>query len=460
MSKRLAVTDSIAFAFGFAWQALDPVESKGAKFAELMGQGNKSKASFKNNQAEYLGVSKDGFEPLPKIKTLAGAALMANHPHLAGKTVWIVMEEPLPDEPEEDAGAEVVKQKAIRTEMVVVGLVKGNIVVDDFVNNQEGYKRLYGVFVSRANNAKATYTTVGTSYTLGQLAEHYTWEDFLPNKANKPVPVTTLEPSMYGRVLVGVGAVVAVACVVWGYVAWENAQKAKAERERRERERRNLPALYTASVAELLDQPVLRANSAFAELRNHLRAFPIGLEGWNLSEIECIATTAACNATWSNEKGRGTNRGFANAAPKEWGTVTFAPDGKHAYHAMPFKLTPAKLPAQDTWMHDRDFLMKPFSQWQSYWIVGFHPELDVAPHVVGLIPGLDESTASELPNVVWARKWTIKATPWYLSDGFDRAAEKGDGNLPDSVTVDHIDLKVDADKQLKFDAEGAIYESK
>lgn len=460
MSKRLAVTDSIAFAFGFAWQALDPVESKSSKLAELLGQGNKWQASYKKNGTEYLGVSKDNFSPLPKIKTLSGAAMMANHPELVGKTVWIVMEEPIDgDQGKGGASLDPLVAKSARSEMVVVGLVNGNIVIDDYVDT-EGYHKQRAVFLDRCSKAKANHITVGTSYNLGRVAQQYKWSDFLPAKGKKSVPVRTLEPGVYGRVLLVALAVAVCFGIGWSYVAWSNAQKVKAERERRARESRNIPAMYKASVAAILDQPVMRANTAFAELRDRLRRFPVQMAGWKLSQIDCRASTSGCVATWANKSGLGTNRGFIDAAPKEWGTVTFNPDGQTLSHSLPFKLTVARLPARDVWPHERDFLVKQFSQWQSYWIVGFHPELDPVAHVAGLISGLDEQTAAELPDAIWTRRWTIKPTPWYLSDGFDRTAEKGDANLPDSVTVDQIGLKVDSENQVKFEAEGAIYESK
>ncbi len=460
MSKRLAINDSIALAFGFAWVALDSVESKGAKLSELLGQGNRWQASFKRNMTEYIGVSKDDFTPLPNIKTLSGAALMANHPQLAGQTVWIVMEEPIADDPTEESETPAGSaKKAAQSEMVVVGLLNGNIVIDDYVN-KTGYQKHIAAFIERCSKAKAKYTTVGTSYTLGRVAQQYTWDDFLPSKANKAVPVKTLEPSMYGRVFMVLGAVAACSGLVWGYVAWDNARKEEAERARRAQAARNIPALYTAAVAQILDQPVVRANAAFAEMRANLAGFAIRRVGWELEQIECTASTAGCVATWANKRNLGTNRGFADAAPKEWGEITFDPSGLSATHALPFKLSKTPLPARDAWPTTREFLLKQFSQWQSYWIVKFHPELDAAPHIVGIVPGLQERDAAELPDATWATNWRIKDTYWDLSEGFDKSAEKGDANLPDSVTVERVTLKVTADKQMKFDADGVIYERK
>lgn len=460
MSKRIQINDSIAFAFGFSWVGLDPVESKGAKLSELLGQGNRWQASFKRGKTEYLGVSKDDFTPLPKIKTLSGAALMANHPQLAGQTVWIVMEEPsVENSSEEGDSAPALEDRAAQSEMVVVGLLNGNIVIDDYVN-KAGYLKHMAAFNERCSKAKVKYTTVGASYTLGHVSHQFAWNDFLPSKVSKAVAVKTLEPSMHGRALIGLGVIVACSGLVWGYVAWDNEQKEKAERDRRAQAARNIPALYTAAVAQILAQPVVRANSAFAELRGKLAQLPTRHVGWDLEQIECTANTAGCTATWANKKNLGTNRGFAEAAPKEWGEITFAPSGQSLTHSLPFKLSKTPLPSRDSWPTVREFLLKQFSQWQSYWIVKFHPELELAPHIVGIVPGLQERDAAELPDATWATNWSIKDTYWDLSEGFDKSPEKGDANLPDSVTLERVILKPTAERQLKFDAEGIIYERK
>lgn len=455
MSKRLAVNDSLAFGFGFTWQALDPVESRNAKLAELLAQGNKWQASFKRGRDEYLGVTKDDLSPLPKIKTVSGAALMASHPKLAGQTVLIVMEEPTDEHLIDGAGAGRPGQ-AGHSEIIVVGLVNGNIVVDDFVD-KAGFNKHRAAFIERCTKAKLAYTTVGTSYTLGSVAQSYRWDDFLPAKASKAPAVKALEPSLQGRVLTGVLVCAVGFGLVWGYVAWDSAQKEKAERQRRAREARNLPALYTAAVAEVLDRPTLRANTAFAELRTKLQNFPTLREHWTLKTIQCTADTASCLAVWENRSGLGTNRGFASAAPKEWGEITFDPSGRTASHVMPFKLSTVRLPAREKWPTGKDFMLRPYSEWQSYWVVGFHPELASQPAIVGHVAGLDDGAAAELPDATWSIPWSIKATPWDLSDGFDADPKKGESSLPDSVTVERIGLLLDAEKQLKFDAEGAVY---
>jgi len=457
MSKRLQVTDSLALAFGFHWLVLDPFQSRSVKLAELLAQGNRWQASFKRAGNDYLGVSREDFTPVPKVRTVSGAAQMARHPKLLGQTVWVVMEEPGTDAAPELAVSQAGARAA--SEMVVVGLLNGNIVIDDYVD-MAGYHKQHAAFQERCKKAKATYSTAGTSYGFGKLAQALSWADFLPARANSPVPVKALEPGVQGRVLALLAVTAALATIGWGYVRWDDARQADLERERRAKAMRNIPAMYSAAVDEILARPVLRANRVFAELRERLHSFPLKFEGWSLHKIECLAATAACTATWLNASKLGTNRGFAEAAPRDWTAVTFARSGEEVKHRLPFTLSSAAMPARDAWPQGRDFLLRQFSQWQSYWIVGFRPELIAASRIVGLVPGLDEESAASFPDATWATAWSIEKTDWYLSEGFDVAPEKGDANLPDSVTVDAITLLVNQNNELKFDANGLIYERK
>lgn len=451
MSKRLQVTDTLALAFGFNWLMLDPFESRSERLTGLLAQGHRWQASFRRAGNDHVGVSKEDFSPLPKIRTVAGAPLMAGHPKLAGQTVWIVMEEPgIADEQHEEGGA------GTHSEMTVVGLLNGNIVIDDVVD-QAGYLRLYAAFQERCKKAKAAWFTAGTSYSVGKLVHEFGWEDFLPTRGNPAVPVRALEPSVQGRILVALAVAVTLAGIHWGYVHWDDERVAEQARLQRARAMQNIPAMYTAAVGEILGRPVLRANRAFVELRAKLHGFPLKLAGWELHRIECHAASASCTATWINALKLGTNRAFAAAAPREWDGIVFAPSGEEVTHRLPFKLDTAPLPGRDTWPRHGEFLLKQFSQWQSYWVIGFRPELTAQPRIVGMVAGLDQDSAAAFPDATWATPWSIGKTDWFLSEGFDSTPEKGDANLPDSVTVDNITVRVDGNHAVKFEASGLIY---
>ena len=456
MSKRLQVTDTLALAFGFNWLMLDPFESRGERLTGLLAQGNRWQASFRRAGNDHVGVSKEDFSALPKIRTVAGAPLMAGHPKLAGQTAWIVMEEPGIADEQGDGGAGAGTATGTHSEMAVVGLLNGNIVIDDVVD-QAGYLRLHAVFQERCKKAKAPWFTAGTSYSVGKLVLQLGWEDFLPTRGNAAVPVRALEHSVQGRILAALAVAVTLAGVHWGYVRWDDERVAEQARLQRARAMQNIPAMYTAAVGDILGQPVLRANSAFVELRSKLHDFPLKLAGWDLHKIECQAASAACSATWINTLKLGTNRAFAAAAPREWDGVVFAPSGEEVTHRLPFKLSTAPLPGRETWPRHAEFLLRQFSQWQSYWVVGFRPALTAQPRIVGMVAGLDQDSAAAFPDATWATPWSIEKTDWFLSEGFDSAPEKGDANLPDSVTVNNITLRVDRNHAVKFEANGLIY---
>jgi hypothetical protein len=242
---------------------------------------------------------------------------------------------------------------------------------------------------------------------------------------------------------------------VWGYTAYQ-AREAARKAAAAEKARANSgPIRYTKAVAELLAKPMWQANAVFYSLREQLREFGTERKGWKVKKIECLPETG-CDITWDNAGGLANYREFVASAPREWGLVTLNNSGQDLSHHLPVKLPAKPLPAQDTWLDERTFLVKHFSQWQKYWVVEFHPELAKASKVAGVPDGVNPDLAANYPNAIWATGWTISKTSWYLSEGFDFAAEKLDGNLPDSVTVEKIIINFEGD-QVNFDAEGKVY---
>lgn len=451
MSKRIGVGEHYALAFGFNWQALDQLESRSAKTRELVEQGYRWAASFKLGRAEYLGVSKDDFAPIKGKRTLSGAGQIALHPELRGKTYLVAMEEPV------DGTAD--------SDVAVVGLLNGHVVFDDVIP-AANFKEVWGAFVARCNKASVRPQLAGRLFRLGTVQLELEWVDFVPaagkrtlrlSKA-KTVPVKALEPVLSRKMKIGLATGISASLLAWGYVAVQERMKIEAAAEERARAQRDFPARYAASVNQLLREPVMLANSAFAELRRHLHSFPVALAGWRLRTISCEAD-GKCRAVWENARGLSTNREFVDAAPKEWKDIELTREGNTLSHALPFALSRKELAPRDQWPDQRTFLLTHFSQWQRYWVVGFHPVLE-APKLVGMPPG-DALAAESYPMATFASKWSIpKTTPWYLSDGFDKTAEKGDGNLGDNVTVQRIELHVDGPNAINFEAEGLVYARK
>jgi hypothetical protein len=453
MSKRIGIGDGYALAFGFSWQALDPLESTSDKRKEFVEQGKRWEATFRVGKTEYIGVSQDDLTPIPKVKTLAGAAQVAIHPELRGKTVLVVIEEPNAGDGD--------------NEVAVVGLLNGNVVIDDYVTARD-FHELAGQFKTRCTRANQPFAVVGRTITLGPVSAELSWNALAPQKPKgifkrlvappNGIKVRSLNTPMSVRVLSVAGVAVVFLGIFWAYDNHQQALKAKELAARQETLHR-LPTMYADSVNQLLNSPVLLANSAFGQIRAELREFPTSIAGWRLAKITCEAD-GTCTATWNNLRKVGTNREFVEAAPKSWGVVQLSNSGETLTHLLPIRLKKHILLDKQRWPDEHAFLLKHFSQWQRYWLLGFHPELESSAHIMGVPSGVDPRAAEAYPTATWATKWAIKNTPWDLSDGFDSAAEKGDGNLPDNVTVEKIAINFGTDNKVLFEAEGQVYARK
>jgi hypothetical protein len=449
MHKRIGIGNNYALAFGFSWQTIDPLESSGAQRKQLMAQGMRWEASYKSKSDEFIGATKEDFAPIKGVKTLAGAAQMAQHPRLAGRTVFIVMEQPLED--------------STHNEIAVVGLLSGNIVIDDYTTT-EHVKKLRVEFSEKVRRAEKSFEIVGKSITEGVVAEQFDWSDFLPTKGRllgkkggiSAVLVKPLEPKIPPQIVWTVVFGVAILGSIWGYNSYQSKLQARKAAAVLLAQKNSGPARYSESVAVLLMQPVLSANTTFAALRDSIKEFPTKRKGWHLKSIKCGAD-GMCEAAWLNYLNLANYRDFVIDAPKEWGTVVLNNVGDELSHQLPLKLPTRSLPAQDKWPEQRAFLMKGFSQWQKYWVLNFHPELIQAPVLMAVPSGVDEKAAAGYSDAVWAMRWTIKQTPWYLSEAFDKSVDEPEISLPDSVTVDSITIKFEKDQSVLFDAEGQIY---
>jgi len=451
MSKRIGIGDNYALAFGFSWQPIDPLESSGSQRKQLIAQGMLWEASFKTtrNQVEFIGASREDFAPIKNVTTVAGAAQMAKHPRLAGRTVFIVMED--------------VVEGAHYNEVAVVGLINGNIVVDDYTTTQF-LGKLRAEYRDKVANTNRQFEVVGKSVTLGALAESFSWNDFKPTKSGffgkdtdlPAIHVKSLEPKIAPAIVWGAVISLALMGAAWGYTDYTAAQEARKAAARLKEQQNSGPIRYSKSIVNLLAEPVMPANSTFAILREALQGLEVERSGWHLSRVNC-SQDGSCSATWGNYLNLANYRDFVAGAPKEWGTIALNIKGDELSHKLPTKLPMRKLPAQTTWPDLRTFLMSGFSEWQKYWVLSFHPDLPAEPIVMGVPSGVDAKAAIEFPDAVLATKWTIKHTPWYLSELFDKSIEHPAANAPDSMTVENITINIEKDQSVLFDAEGKIY---
>jgi hypothetical protein len=127
LSQVLQITDHEIVVFGLAWRVLDSMEPRGQQINKMREQGAKFAISFKNDASEEnFGVSLDSElgANAKKVRLISGAAQIAKHPLcLEREGVLITIEEP---------GSE--GHPAV---VAVVGVLRGNVVLDEIVEPDE-----------------------------------------------------------------------------------------------------------------------------------------------------------------------------------------------------------------------------------------------------------------------------------------------------------------------------------
>ncbi len=434
MESVIQIDDQRALAFGLVWQALDPMMSRASQLKEIRSlHGGKWIASYKQQGQENIGYAKDFVFP-PGIEALSAAGQVAISDACRGKTVLVLLEEEGHDGGGNDVG--------------VVALLDGNVVHDVWVK-VGGVEEIRQKFQEQCARAGAEFVTMGHTLTLA-VEQRLAWADLLPKprgtgmakfKAAAAVRIVRLTADIPSWVLISALAL-GVVCV--GFWLWSNSV-AEKDRLRRLSMKSSAPdpaMLYAASAAQLLAQPVLPANQVLRELRTQLRGFPVRLAGWDLARLDC--SFAGCSALWTRKLG--TYKEFVDRAPKEWGQVQLHNDGTKIAHSVPVKLTTAVLPASDKWPTERDFVLDVVSKWQKYSDVQFKADLQPTA-LMALPPSVQPQAAAALPNAVWAMKWGVRDTQWWMSEALF--------SLPDNVTVDSVTLVFGP--EINFNVEGKVY---
>lgn len=434
METVIQIDDRHAFAFGMTWLAVDPMISRGSQLKEIRaGHSAKWIASSKVFGQESIGYAKDLILPTG-IETLSAAGQVALSAACKGKTVFVLMEEEGHDGAGNDVG--------------IVAMIDGHIKHDAWVK-VSGVEELRLAFQQQCARAGTVFETVGHTITL-PVSQQLHWDDLLPKpratglgkfKSVEAVRVLPLTADIPTWVLLTVVSVAAIGIGLWFW----NSSVAEKNRIRKLSMRPSAPdpaQLYAVAATQYLAQPVLPAAQVIRELRTQLKEFPVQLAGWNLTRIDC--TAAGCGALWTRKFG--TYKEFVDRAPKAWGEVQLHSDGTKIAHAVPVKLATAALPAQTSWPAERAFILDVVSKWQKYSDVKFKADLQ-APALMAVPPAVQPQAAAAFPNAIWAMKWGVKDSQWWMSEALF--------NLPDNVTVDSVSLVFGP--EINFNVEGKVY---
>lgn len=445
----LQITDHDIVVFGLTWRVLDSMEPRGQQVNKLRDNGAKFSVSFKNeNTEENLGVSNDidlGSNP-KNTRLISGAAQIARHKECVSRDAVLVTIEV----PGTDGHAAVV---------AVVGVLRGNIVLDEIVTPGEVQaKREW--FLGEASNRQIRLSEVGgVAYSIPDVDFPLAWEDILATRApglpllpKSQYLITALAPQINPKVL-KVGAALCSLIVV-GVAGWQGYEFWKASVAKKKaamaRKAPDPQVIYQQSVQALLDTPIFPAKTSFALILQEIgRQVPVfRRSGWVLEAVKCEAESTVCVYSWRRVKG--TMATFRDSAVTEnWDSVEYGVSSITTTKKM--LLNKTSLPERQSWLGMDRYSINERSVWTRWQDLGVKFSYG-EPAVAGIPMGIAEAQIASSPVLVRSLAWKLEGPAWSF---------KVLHELPGAATLQSLSLsfKTESDTQPSMDmtAAGQIF---
>lgn len=432
------ITPKAAVAFGLTWHAFDPFASRHQQITEWRANGNKWSAGYKIGPDQYVGLTADIPDIKVKGRLYSGAALVAVHPKVKGKTVLVLLE----------AG-----QGAC-----VVGVLRGTVVIDKWVRFDE-VSSVRSDFANRCKNADQNYSVFGTQIPeggdFGTIDAEIEWAEIvkLGAFASLSSPALIVRFKSDRSAYLGVAALVLIVGVI-AFFAWQRWREEQIQRERMlAAQAANDPVhLYGVAVEKLMADP--KGFSAAVKNVSYLKGFfgtlQVARFGWVLKSVTCSLAKATCHIEWSADNTRlGTFRDFIAQSPKlpdDW-KIQVGPALNRITADFAIKPNQSNIPAKATWPKYQEFLMNEGSAWQKYQAIGLTAQIS-EPKLIGSANPGDNKTLDALPIAIHAVDWKISSKPWYLVDVLE--------HLGPSAQLSEFTVTYSG-KDVNFTAEGKAY---
>jgi hypothetical protein len=430
VAQVIQINDRHALAFGLDWIVLDPMLSKDKQTAALRRKGANWQALCKATEEPNFGFAANLALP-PRLKTLSGAGQAAIHPRIRGKTVLLLLEEPGPE------GSE--------NEVAVVGLLRGNVVIDRLVHASEVHSIRQSFFESCAR-ADAKFKLFGRTITVDPVEEAFSWTDLLPpsrkekRKGQTAVPISALRADLPNWVVPAVAAAAAIGVSYY----WYGAHSAEKLRLKLQAKKADPMLVYAQAAKALLSQPIVPAGEALFAMRAQLRDIPTAFAGWNLTSINCDVS-GACVFEWNRKLG--TYQEFVERAPKKWEGISLAPEGNKISNGYQVAMPKKSLPPREKWPLEIDFIRDTVSRWQRFSDIGFKPTLKSAT-LAAVPPSIQPATVMASPAAIYSAEWDVRSAKWWMAEGLQ--------SLPATVGLSSLSLHFTPTDVL-FDAGGTAY---
>lgn len=426
-----------ALAFGLDWKPLDMVMSRHKNIVYLQQVGYRLSASYRSEGITMLGLTQvEQFQPSPDGRkpaaVICGAACVALHPKLRGRTAFVVIEAA-------DALAVVALDR---------GLVRGDALV-----SPEAVPGLQQDFQTMLAERPFEVIHIGGPQDPIQLSD-------LERMGRRRGATQLRALRSYRAVWIagGLGVLALTSALAWWAVDHFYAQEAQAAKRRMELA--NAPETkYRESISALLGKPVVRVTDGLNAIRSALWDFPVAHAGFELQKVVC-SHKGACTATFSRMTATGvTWRDFAQTPSAHWSAETVVPLDIDLVRTSFSVEMPQSTLQRQRWDKEHEVRFRLVEQWQFLAPGGWKAWVSQTAAPQGMpvsFNATDASRAAAMPDAVHALTFSIDKQPWWYAepDPDSPLSEAALGN--DAVLTGDVEIDVSA-KDVMFSTKGLIY---
>ena len=415
--------------FGMTWRAYDPLESRHSQITAWKGDGYVWQSSYKLDADTVVGLCKDDLEETTSgERRFSGAALIARHPDMRGRTTLAMLAVN-----DEDA--------------VFVGLISGNVVIDEIAakSDESRIRNRFALDVKTTNQESGSFHSDlkwddVANIRGGALGAYYSEAKIAPFQSDR-------------------GSWILVGLLVLGLLSMSGFWLKKQYDEEKIRKQQTAEKLasdprtvYEISINKFLGNPTAIApvGPAVTEFRKAINDMgDVYRAGWVFQNGECVVETKSCLVSWTRiSPNVGTFEGFIKSAPTTWKSITFDAGLNQILVTLPVVVPLTAFAPRAKWPTLQELLATEGSRWQTYAPVGFSVSLKEAI-IQGLPIGVQPSAVAAAPAAVFAAVWEVSSRPLFLAEILEKTQQP-------NMTLDSLRF-VFTGNEIQFAAKGKIY---
>ena len=415
--------------FGMTWRAYDPLESRHSQITAWKADGYVWQSSYKLDADTVVGLCKDDLEETSSgERRFSGAALIARHPEMRGRTALAMI--PVNDD-----------------DAVFVGLISGNVVIDEIAakTDESRIRNRFALDVKTTNQESGSFHTDLTwddvaNIRGGALGAYYSEAKIAPFQSDR-------------------GSWIFVGLLVLSLLSMSGMWFKKQYDDEKIRKQQSAEkiasdprSVYEISINKLLGNPTAIAPVGPSVIVFHKAINDMGdvyRAGWVFQSAECMVDSKSCLISWTRiSPNVGTFDGFKKDAPDTWKNITLDAGLNQILVTLPVAVPLTAFTARAQWPTLQELLATEGSRWQKYASVGFSVTLKEAI-IQGLPIGVQPSAVAAAPAAVFAAPWEVSSKPLFLAEILEKTQQP-------NMSLDSLRF-VFTGNEILFAAKGKIY---